>query len=737
MNGISIKGQRRTFDGDCQAIKLGNFEQVFRIRWAHFALTFSFTGKQLRNNEIEGIAEKLESLDIKTLTTYMRESTTHVVARKRNTSKGLQALINGKFIVDDSFVDAIVEAAAKDAEGNSKLEADFDASWPGEKEHLPPQGAEQTQRPSSAYAPDTSRQEIFEGYTYIFYDEAQFDNLLAPITNGRGKALLRKAEPNSTTLVDFVRYVKSAAGERGLGEFDDGSEGKGVVVVKYQPMKGDTLPWYENFARVVALALGQRLVEQSEFLDAILHNDASVLRRPLEDDPTSTATPTSSAIPPTQNDTLTRSSPVQPSGIDPDETIAAPESPQPVRRGRTRRNITSRFKGFDSDDDKHEDADTPKTNIAVAPKSQGGLFVSQDPNSVPAESQTFTARRKRAREEVPDDDAEMDDSAILNEIAPAATKLKRRRLEEKGSARREGRPWAPVPVRERTPEPIVPKKKKPVKEIDIVEETRKLREEEDRRAKAEQEKLVEAMESLDTAEVRKLIHEEIMPVRSAPPRIRPTFEQESNRWDEKWEGRKNFKKFRRKGATDSRQSFHRVIVPLQVAKKSDFGIGDEYWLGSQAPAETESQFKAREAAEEAAAEDSFMYDQSPRQTRDSRRRTPAPRKNAVQEIVEIQDDSDEDLPPVVSQARRTATRAASRKVEKSSLPPRPSSGSVMSQAGLGLSSAPNRTQKRQATESLPSGKAKKAKQSLLVPILDQHEEDSDDEGLGFKFKKKR
>ena len=76
-------------------------------------------------------------------------------------------------------------------------------------------------------------------------------------------------------------YVKGVAGEKGLGEFEDGSEGKGVVVVKFNPSKGAGTEWYAEFSRQIAQVLDHRLIEQNEFLDAILGNDASVLRRPL------------------------------------------------------------------------------------------------------------------------------------------------------------------------------------------------------------------------------------------------------------------------------------------------------------------------------------------------------------------------------------------------------------------------------------------------------------------------
>jgi nijmegen breakage syndrome protein 1 len=258
------------------------FANSFSITWRPVVLSFSFTSKELKANPIPSLRESLEPLDIKILVDYIRESTTHVVARKRNISKCLQALINGKYIVDHTFINAIISVTQSANDETSLLESDFESNWPNELENLPLRGSEPTERASDAYAPDSSRQEIFDGYTFIFCDQSQFDNLLGPITNGRGKALLRQVDPSTTKFEDFIRYVKDVAGEKGLGEFEDGSEGKGVVVVRYQPAKGPSSDWYAGLARRVALSLDHRLVEQNEFLDAILNNDASMLRKPLE-----------------------------------------------------------------------------------------------------------------------------------------------------------------------------------------------------------------------------------------------------------------------------------------------------------------------------------------------------------------------------------------------------------------------------------------------------------------------
>lgn len=232
---------------------------------------------------------RLEDLDVKVIIPYVIGATTHVVSSKRNTAKGLQALINAKYIVAETYIDALIYATTPEnmdeLESLSPLEEDFDASWPNALEHLPAKSKEPSERPAAEFVPKPERNNVFEGYTFVFCDPAQFESLHAPIANGGGKALEFTLNPGKTKTEEIVRFVKSVAGEKGLGEFEDGSEGKGVVVVRFRGKK-ELAEWAANLDTQIALALGQRLIEQSEFMDAILTNDASILRRPLlpEDD---------------------------------------------------------------------------------------------------------------------------------------------------------------------------------------------------------------------------------------------------------------------------------------------------------------------------------------------------------------------------------------------------------------------------------------------------------------------
>jgi nibrin len=244
---------------------------------------------------LASVQARLEPLDIKTTTDYVTGQTTHVVVAKRNTPKGLQALIDGRYVVTTAFVDAVVQASsAQNSDTDnyipSLFELDFDTHWPNELEYLPPAGQEPVPRSKDFFKPKVERREIFSGHTFIFCDEGQIENLRGPITTGGGKALLYNLIWGQTTVEEFVQYVKNIAGKKGIGQFEDQNDSKGVVVVRFtQP---ETDEWARDFVQNVDLALNQRSVNQNEFLDAILINDARSLRKELEED-----TEVSSSIP--------------------------------------------------------------------------------------------------------------------------------------------------------------------------------------------------------------------------------------------------------------------------------------------------------------------------------------------------------------------------------------------------------------------------------------------------------
>jgi hypothetical protein len=228
----------------------------------------------------------LEQLDIKAILEYVTNSTTHVVAAKRNTAKGLQALINGQYIVDEPYVDALVYAAMPadlgEEENASPLEQDFDTAWPKPKDFLPPAGKEPTDQPRESYWPNPQRENIFESYVFVFVDQAQYETLMPVINAGHGKALLFNVTPGVTTVEEAVKYMRNTAGDKGFGDPPDETSNGGVVMVRYNKVEKEWERWLNDLLGGVSFAIDQRSIAQGEFLDAILANEPTRLRLSLE-----------------------------------------------------------------------------------------------------------------------------------------------------------------------------------------------------------------------------------------------------------------------------------------------------------------------------------------------------------------------------------------------------------------------------------------------------------------------
>ncbi|KAH8816469.1 hypothetical protein F5884DRAFT_224364 [Xylogone sp. PMI_703] len=733
INGERKRGERVELQNGVNVVTLGRFKHPFQFTWVPVAFTFSFTGKEKKADPFTELYSTLGPLDIKVFDNYIQGVTTHVVARKRNTPKGLQALIDGKYIVNDTFVAAIVRAAIPPSpppvptptppnDGSSTLsplEDEFDSNFPNPLEHLPPRGEEPTQRGSDAYAPDSARKGIFEGYTFIFYDKSQFNNLLPPITDGLGKALFYQAIPNETTVDDFVRYVKSVAGEKGLGEFEDGSEGKGVVVVRFNPVKGATRDWFVEFGTDVSLRLDHRLIEQNEFLDAILNNNPSVLRRPLQVEPSSTApTSTAATAPPEEQEVP---APVS-------SSVRSEEVPveSQVRRGRSRRIVTSRFKGFDDDiDEPPLQSSVPEPmetdQPAVLESQSQGLFVSQDPEiDIELSQATPSSAQPRSRmKRPPSPIQEDDDEELMNQLAPAATALKKRRLADDIARRQRGESTPPPAQIQVEEEPVVrsplKKVKKEKKEIDVLEIARQQREKEEAIAKAEREALEAAMEGMDIAQIRNLAVIEEMEIKRSEPLTRHrAYGDEGDRWNDKWNGRKNFKKFRRQGTETGRSKrFDRVIVPLEEVKKKDFGIGDSYWFEGD-----NSQAKKKRRGRDTQEEDNSLIQSSaatteaaPTVTEQATEETAPPQ----QQEEEVSDSELPEVPPATASTQSQNTTRSQRLASRAKVSQTPS------------------IQKRPASSTLVRAEPIKK----LRQALNRDDSDESEDELKFKFRRRR
>ncbi|KAL8733957.1 MAG: hypothetical protein Q9181_003371 [Wetmoreana brouardii] len=580
--GTEIDGQRVTsgassiLNKEEHTFRLGKTSHLFRIKWHPVVLCVSFSSKENKTGKdpLGALRTRLEDTDTKVALNYIINKTTHVVQSKRNTAKGLQALINGKYIVTESFIDALIYATTPTDldydESLSPLEEDFDKNWPDAMQHVPPKGKEPHERPVEAFAPNPERGNVFEGYTFVFCDKGQFESLQPPITNGGGKAFLFKLKSIQTTTEELVGYVKNVAGEEGLGELEDGSEGKGVVVIKFRGGKDD-FDWAAELGREASLALDLRFIEQNEFMDAILMNDASVLRRPLKQAEDDDMLEDSNRVA-MQNGTMQAIH-------QPEPEISQPPPPPRRQRGL----IKSRFKGFSDDDD-----DDVKPSLSSIPieESQPQSRLSQRPNTQASylnDSPSQPPTNPRKRPALPEEDEE----DLFDALLPAATAMKRRRLEE---ARLRGESPSTSfqkndDNRSPTPSATTTSAKKPrAEEIDIKKSLRERRVAADEAAAQREESLHQGLADTDIEALRNLAVVEEFDIM---PRSHSAYANGNDvpnpRWDPAWNGRKNFKKFRRQGEDGARQvrrGGQGVIVPLEEVKRKGLGIGEEYWLES-------------------------------------------------------------------------------------------------------------------------------------------------------------
>jgi nibrin len=355
---------------------------------------------------------------------------------------------------------------------------------------------------------------------------------------------------------------------------------------------------------------------------------------------------------------------------------------------------------------------------SAAGESQSlGLFISQDLETgidhegfPPVTSQTRSGRK---RVTPPMEYEEEED--IVDQLAPAAAALKKRRLAEQTARRRRGESTPPPSIKQ-SPEPKSQLRSKKIKkEIDLLEVARQQREKAEELAIKEREALQEAMNGMDIEAIRNLTIIEEMEVIRRPPPLRAVQADESDRWDDRWNGRKNFKKFRRRGMEDDRiRDFHRVIVPLEEVKKKDFGIGDEYWL------DDDSQRRKRKGKGQET-QDAFQSQSSPAMPK----RGAATRAADIlaNETLEEQAQPAEDVDEFPSD------------LEVLEQPPQPPAA-VRSQRSQRLEIRTSPSQKTSASNKRPAATsltkaapAKKARQTAT-----KRKDESDDSGDEFKFR---
>ena len=313
-----------------------------------------------------------------------------------------------------------------------------------------------------------------------------------------------------------------------------------------------------------------------------------------------------------------------------------------------------------------------------------------------AVSASGTQARSSRKRPSPSNEVE-DDDAMVDSLLPATNAMKRRRIELEKNNARQG--ISNEPSFGESPEAArTEKKRKPKKEVNIQEVVRERREAEEEAARRDEESLRETLDGMDVAQMRSLALVEEMEVRPRTNRtVRPDAQDShDNRWDERWNGRKNFKKFRRRGDPNQPRRGQSVIVPLEEVKKKDFGIGEEYWL------ESDKHKKKRKEKEKQ--RNSQAVSQSRNQPSTAARSPGAEG-----------DGDDADLLQMIDAPR--TTRLAERVAHTQET----------------ISQSQSTNGKRQASTILAKGASAKRQRTFALPDSDS---DSEDE-LKFRFKKKR
>ncbi|KAL4805320.1 hypothetical protein BDV18DRAFT_140692 [Aspergillus unguis] len=592
VDGEQIKGGSKTFSGGEHTIFLGKYEHALRIKWQPTVLSFSFSSKESNKNTLARFRSRLEEFDIKTIEDYLVNVTTHVVQTKRNTAKGLQALVNGIYIVDYSFIDALVYAATPsdlEEESLSPLEADFDGAWPDAMKHLPPPGKEVTDVSDEAFSPNPDRVNVFDGYTFVFGDKSQYNILGEPITNGHGKALFYEVKPGSTTAEDIVQFMKNAAGQKGVGSerIADG----GVVLVRFHSKSSDKA-WAIQLEDDVALMTDLRVIVQNEFLNAILESDAKILCRPLRkelDMEPASEHPTSEPafVPHSSEDAqvVTNSQPLE-------------DVSQPPKKTKSRvRKYVPKMKTFDDGFD-----------INFVPVYTPDVGVSQE--DVP--SMDIDSPSEPQTQQISQQVDSFQEEDVVSSLLPGASAMKRRRTETSQRTVHDPSP----PNKEEIPKP---KRQK----LDVLEAARQHREAEEDAARQqrqqEDELLQTSLRDVDVEKLKGLAIVEEMEIPTKAP------DDSNARWDERWNGRKNFKKFRRKGDPSKRRRIQAVMIPLEEVARKDFGIGDHYWVSTsrskeQAPQESHHDVMVSQEDSEPSRPRSVAQSQSEKTTQRSQKR---------------------------------------------------------------------------------------------------------------------
>ncbi|KTW26809.1 uncharacterized protein T551_03271 [Pneumocystis jirovecii RU7] len=239
IDNVQLMNASKKCDQGSQEIIFAKCQGKFRLFWN--PVVFTLSGIKLKD-----IQPLVEVYGIKISKKYS-EKTTHVISKQRNTAKNLQALIYGVFVVTTSYVNELIETI-------SLIELDFDHGFPNPQKHIPPDNIYSTiDACSEDFMPNNKRKYLFQGLTFIFFDEKQYFNLSPPVNSASGKAVFCKNTSNVEQIILFMQNHSNA-----------------IAVL---PLKDS---YYINIA---SKRTKINLINQDDFLEPILKLDLSLFKK--------------------------------------------------------------------------------------------------------------------------------------------------------------------------------------------------------------------------------------------------------------------------------------------------------------------------------------------------------------------------------------------------------------------------------------------------------------------------
>ena len=242
---------------------------------------------------------------------------------------------------------------------------------------------------------------------------------------------------------------------------------------------------------------------------------------------------------------------------------------------RVRTAAVSRFKTFDDGFDLESVPTYAPDRDQASPASESYSVGAESAGQSQHESiKTGPGNARKPSRNTPDPEEE-----AVDELLPAATAMKRRKLEFENARRKIGVDGRRTDVLVEPLPMVQPRKVR--KALDVREAVRKDRDAKEAAARREREELQDRIEDVEPKKPTNLAVVEEMKVPIRVGRRTRADGEACDRWNENWNGRKNFKKFRRKGDERRRVHVQNVIVPLVEVRKNTYGIGEQYWDHSE------------------------------------------------------------------------------------------------------------------------------------------------------------